>query len=75
MAKLFKFRGPKLRLTKKGFKLTKPSARIGGKVGVNLSSQGASGSVQTKAGTFNTKRGFTFSLGRLFGFGKKKEKK
>ncbi len=75
MGKLFRFRAPKIKITRKGLKVTKPSARIGGKVGVNVSSKGVSGSAQTKVGTYNTKSGFTFSLGRLFGFGKKKEKK
>lgn len=50
-------RKPRLSLTKKGLKLTKPSARIGGKTGINISSSGVSASHRTKHGTISTKRG------------------
>lgn len=64
MPKLFNIRGPKLKLSSKGLKLTKPSARIGRKAGVNISSQGVSSSIRTKAGTVNSKDGCSL---RLFG--------
>lgn len=56
MAKLFRIRTPKLRITPKGIRITKPTARIGGKVGVNLSSSGVSGSANTPLGTISTGR-------------------
>jgi len=46
MAKLLKIRKPKLRLTAKGPRLTRPSARIGGNVGLNVSSRGVHASIQ-----------------------------
>ena len=55
--KLVKIRKPKLRLTSKGLKLTKPTARIGGKAGLNVSSKGVSASVRTRAGTISTRTG------------------
>lgn len=57
MAKLIKIRKPKVRITTKGVRVSKPSARIGGKTGLNISSQGVSGSVRTGMGTYNTKKG------------------
>jgi ribosomal protein S6E (S10) len=39
--------------------VTPPSARIGGKTGLNISKRGVSGSVRTKYGTFNSRRGFS----------------
>ncbi len=54
--KLIKVRKPKLRITPKGVKVTRPSARIGGKTGINLSSSGMSASMRTKFGTINTGR-------------------
>lgn len=67
--KLISVRKPKLRITSKGVKVTAPSARIGGKAGLNLSKSGVSASVRTKHGTFNSKRGFTrrSSSWKLFG--------
>lgn len=59
---LFSFRKPKFRITSKGLKITPPSARIGGKTGINISKSGVSGSMRTKHGTFNTKRGCSFHL-------------
>lgn len=55
--KLIKVRKPALRITSKGPKITSPSVRIGGKTGLNISKRGVSGSVRTRYGTFNTKRG------------------
>jgi len=55
--KLISIRKPKLRITSKGVKVTKPSARIGGKAGVNISSKGVSASVRTKHGTVSTRKG------------------
>lgn len=62
MGKLIKFRKPRIRITSKGIKIAKPSARIGGAIGLNVSSKGVSGSVKTKAGTYNTKRGLSLHL-------------
>ncbi len=45
MGKLFTVRKPKLRLTKRGGRITRPSARIGGTFGVNISSRGVHASV------------------------------
>ena len=60
-AKLFSFRGPKLKVGKKGLRVTKPTARIGGKAGVNISSNGVSASLRTKSGSVSTRRGVSFS--------------
>jgi hypothetical protein len=61
---------PRLRITSKGVKLNKPSARIGGKAGVNVSSRGVSASLRTSAGTISTRQGITLNpiswLRRLF---------
>lgn len=57
MAKLFSIRKPSLRITKKGVAFTAPSARIGGKAGINLSKSGISGSVRGKHGSYNTRSG------------------
>lgn len=56
MSKLIHFRKPRLRFTPKGVRITRPSARIGGKVGVNISKSGYSTSVRTGIGTFSSKR-------------------
>lgn len=45
MAKLLKIRKPKLRLTSKGLRISRPSARIGEKVGLNVSSRGVHASI------------------------------
>ena len=55
-------RKPRLRITKKGLKVTKPSVRLGGKSGFNISSRGVSASLRTKAGSFNSKRGCSIPL-------------
>lgn len=55
--KLINIRKPRLRISKKGIGITPPSARIGGKVGINISKRGVSGSVRTKYGTANTRNG------------------
>lgn len=71
--KLIKFRKPKITLTSKGLKVTKPSARIGDKIGVNVSSQGVSGSVRTGKGHVNvSKEGVRGRVGGKLGmnFGK-----
>lgn len=60
MGKKFSIRKPRVRLTKEGLKIQGPSARIGGKAGINISKSGVSGSVRTKKGSYNTKRGFSF---------------
>lgn len=59
MAKLVHIRKPRLRVSPSGVRLTKPTARIGRKAGLNISSRGVSASVRTKAGTFSTRGGFT----------------
>lgn len=54
MGKLIKVRKPKLRVTKKGIKVSAPSARIGGKAGLNISKRGVSASARTPLGTVNS---------------------
>ena len=54
MGKLIKYRKPRLRVTPKGVRVTKPSARIGGKVGLNVSSRGTSAGARTRLGTIST---------------------
>jgi hypothetical protein len=56
--------GPRLRITKNGLKIQPPRARIGGKVGLNISKSGVSGSVRTRSGSFSTKRGITLATSR-----------
>lgn len=75
MGKLLKIKGPKIRFTSKGIKVSKPTARIGGKAGINFSTKGVSASVRTKAGTASTRRGVSFNFFGLFSslFGKKKK--
>lgn len=51
------FTKPKLKISSKGVKLQAPRVRLGKKVGLNISKSGVSGSIRTKAGTLNTKRG------------------
>jgi hypothetical protein len=46
MGKLFSVRRPSVRLTKRGLRVSKPSARIGGTFGVNISSRGVHASVR-----------------------------
>jgi hypothetical protein len=55
--KLVTIRKPKFRVTSKGVKVTRPTARIGRKAGVNISSKGVSASVRTKHGTASTRKG------------------
>ncbi len=61
MPKLFSFRKPRLRVTKKGkVGLSGGGMRIGGKGGgINLSRKGVSGSVRTPLGSYNTRRGLS----------------
>ncbi len=61
MARLLSIRRPRIRITSKGVRITSPSVRIGGSVGANLSRRGVSGSVRTKAGSFNTRTGASVS--------------
>lgn len=51
--------GPRVRVTPRGIRVAKPRARVGRRTGVNVSASGVSLSTRTKAGTFNTKHGFT----------------
>jgi len=55
--KLVTIRKPKVRITSKGVKVTRPTARVGREVGVNVSSEGVSASVRTKHGTASTRKG------------------
>jgi hypothetical protein len=55
--KLVTIRRPKIRVTSKGVKVTRPTARIGRKAGVNISTKGVSASVRTKHGTVSTRKG------------------
>ena len=71
--KLIKVRKPKVKLTSKGIKVTKPSARIGGRAGFNISSKGVSASARTKAGTASSRKGRSTGLFALFR--RKKRKK
>ena len=59
--KLLHFRLPKLRFSTRGVKLQRPTMRVGGKAGMNVSSQGVSGSVRAKGVSVSTKRGCLFS--------------
>lgn len=54
---------PRVRINKDGVKLVKPRARIGGKLGVNISSQGISVSYRGR-GFSISKTGLTITLGR-----------
>lgn len=63
----FHFRRPELRIGTQGVRIAKPSVRIGDKVGVNISSRGISGSIRTKFGSFNTRRGCTLNIFKLLG--------
>lgn len=73
-AKLFSFRGHKLKVGKKGLRVTKPTARIGGKAGLNISSKGVSASLRTKSGSVSTRRGISITpfrwLSKLLGMKK-----
>lgn len=63
----FHFRRPELRVGTKGVRVAKPSVRIGDKVGINISSRGISGSIRTKFGSLNTRRGCTLNIFKLLG--------
>jgi len=55
MGKPVKVRKPKIRITRKGIKLSRPSFRIGGKkAGVNISSAGVSQSGKVAGVGYNT---------------------
>lgn len=60
---------PKLRITSKGIKIQAPRARIGNKTGLNISKSGVSGSVRTKFGTYNTRKGCSLLLVLFTGLG------
>lgn len=78
-----KIRKPRIRIGKRGPRLTNVGVRLGGKrAGVNLSRRGASGSIKVGKASYNTKRGcslpffgilfflllfFYFSTGRKVG--------
>ena len=56
--KLVHVRKSRLRITPKGkIRLSKPSLRIGGRTGVNLSSRGVSFSTRGPAGSYNSRTG------------------
>lgn len=67
--RLVSMRKPRMRVTSKGVKISKPSVRIGRKAGINISSKGISASVRTKAGTASTKWGCSLNPLKLFGCG------
>lgn len=57
-----------MRIDSRGIRPVPPSVRIGGrKVGVNVGRRGLSGSIRTKFGSFNTRRGCTVNIFRLLG--------
>ena len=51
---LLSIQKPRMKLTSKGLKVTRPRARAGG---VNLSSKGISFSTKTPLGSYNTRKG------------------
>jgi hypothetical protein len=53
MPRKITLRKPRLLLTRKGLKITRPSARVGGSIGANISSHGISPSIRTKQGSFS----------------------
>lgn len=56
MSKLISVRKPRLRIGPTGVRVTRPSARIGGKAGLNISKRGVSASVRTPVGTISTRK-------------------
>ena len=60
---------PRLRITSKGLKVQAPRVRIGDKAGLNISKSGVSGSVRTKFGTYNTRKGCSLLLVLITGLG------
>lgn len=47
MAKMIRIRKPRLRVTSRGVRVSKPSVRLGGQVGVNISSRGIKPSIHS----------------------------
>lgn len=61
MGKLFSFRKPRVRITKKGLRVQGPSARVGSrKAGVNVSKSGMSVSGGTERARYSSRRGLSF---------------
>src|SRR5690606_25462399 len=61
MGKFFKVRKPRLRLTKKGFKLSGGGVRIGGRnASINFSKSGTSFSGGVGKARYNSRRGLSF---------------
>lgn len=56
---------PKVSLTSKGVNVSKPSMRIGRKIGINISSKGISASLRSKLGTLSTRRGRSTGIFKL----------
>lgn len=73
MSKLIHIRKPRIRISRKGVKIVKPSARIGGKTGVNVSRRGVSASARIPGATVSTRTGVTLG-GRGFGGRRRKRK-
>lgn len=65
--KWIRWRRPGIYIGPRGVRAAPPSVRVGRKVGINIGRRGISGSVRTKFGSFNTRRGCTFNIFRLFG--------
>ena len=57
--KLVRVRKPRLRITSKGIKMSKPSVRVGGKTGVNIGKRGVSVSTRGKGWSLNSRRGLS----------------
>jgi len=47
MAKIIKFRKPRISVGRRGMRISRPSVRIGGRAGLNISGRGIRGSLQT----------------------------
>lgn len=60
-------RRPQLRITSKGIRISRPHVRIGGKAGLNVSSQGISASVRGKGGSLSTRKGCRWNVLRWLG--------
>lgn len=63
--KLLRITRPKLRVTGKGVKLQAPRARVGGKVGLNISKRGVNASAHTGVGSFNTTHGVNLRVPKM----------
>lgn len=71
--KPFSVRSPRIRLTSRGIRVTRPSVSIGGKgARINISSRGISEAVSTSSVSYNTRRGLMVNVfAWLFGRDKK----